>query len=507
MSTHPRLVLEDLATLTAMETGQLRQMLRNAVPQSRGKFASYIAGSDCVAILNGDRLFTDYQIVLHANGSTQVVVVGAANLSAYTGAQVVPNEPDDPNVMRTQDIRQPEIMGPGFGEAGSVADAAFDSKLERTLSAMEVLDPTAAQIMRAKMGEASAAAQKINAMSLAQLLLQKELDEANKRHKPAETLPLGKGGIVTVCGVDCPVILDPTDPAYVHVPKSDPYFKFEYWTCKRGTSRQNAGDLIKLLLADWRIHLVGPPGVGKTSVFVELGARCNWPVIRVQGDKDYTTDEFLGTKTVTNGNIEFVYGVLAQAMKIGAIFICDEIDYFPADVRACLNPVLEPGGKLLLTNNGGEVIHPHPNFRFVATSNTDGFGDQSGLYPDARVQNAALLSRIGATFHVNWLSKKNEASLLVARTGIDKATAGLIVAVADDTRKAADKDELMYPLTSRHLTKWAEGVGIVGMASAFALCVLNKVPDSDAAVILEISQRHFGDKLTDKTPTKGETDD
>jgi hypothetical protein len=35
---------------------------------------------------------------------------------------------------------------------------------------------------------------------------------------------------------------------------------------------------------------------------------------------------------------------------------------------------------LVIAENGGEVIRPHPRFRVFATGNSAGAGDSSGLY-------------------------------------------------------------------------------------------------------------------------------
>ena len=57
-----------------------------------------------------------------------------------------------------------------------------------------------------------------------------------------------------------------------------------------------------------------------------------------------------------------------------------------------LNGILD-GASLCLPMNGGEVIPPHPMFRFVATANTNGGSDDSGLYQSTLRQNLAFMDR------------------------------------------------------------------------------------------------------------------
>jgi cobaltochelatase CobS len=63
----------------------------------------------------------------------------------------------------------------------------------------------------------------------------------------------------------------------------------------------------------------------------------------------------------------------------------------PAEL-AGLNDIVE-GQPLVIAENGGEVIRPHPQFRLVATGNSAGAGDGSGLYQGVLRQNLAFMDR------------------------------------------------------------------------------------------------------------------
>ena len=51
------------------------------------------------------------------------------------------------------------------------------------------------------------------------------------------------------------------------------------------------------------------------------------------------------------------------------------------------------GGELVIAENGGEVIRPHPKLRVFATGNSVGAGDGSGLYQGVLRQNLAFMDR------------------------------------------------------------------------------------------------------------------
>ncbi|MBH3434574.1 hypothetical protein I5T21_16870 [Pseudomonas citronellolis] len=52
-------------------------------------------------------------------------------------------------------------------------------------------------------------------------------------------------------------------------------------------------------------------------------------------------------------------------MRNGFIFVLDEWDTLDPAVTAGLHAVHE-GRPLVIAENNGEVVRPHPNFRFVA---------------------------------------------------------------------------------------------------------------------------------------------
>jgi MoxR-like ATPase len=62
-------------------------------------------------------------------------------------------------------------------------------------------------------------------------------------------------------------------------------------------------------------------------------------------------------------------GVVTRAMREGSWLLLDEINLAPGNVRERLNSILEKSGKLLLSENGGEVVAPHDRFRVFATMN------------------------------------------------------------------------------------------------------------------------------------------
>lgn len=140
------------------------------------------------------------------------------------------------------------------------------------------------------------------------------------------------------------------------------------------------------------LYVFGPTGCGKTSCIKQLAARLNYPVFEVTGHGRLEFADLVGHLTVKDGNMTFEYGPLALAMRYGAILLLNEIDLTSPEIAAGLNSVLD-GSPLCIAENGGEIIQPHLMFRFVATANTNGGGDDTGLYQGSQRQNLAWLDR------------------------------------------------------------------------------------------------------------------
>ena len=158
------------------------------------------------------------------------------------------------------------------------------------------------------------------------------------------------------------------------------------------------------------LYIFGPTGSGKTSLVRQLAARLNYPVFEVTAHGRLEFPDLAGHLSVQNASMAFQYGPLALAMRYGGIFLLNEMDLLDPATATGLNGVLD-GGPLCIPENGGEIIHPHPMFRFVATANTNGASDDSGLYQGTLRQNIALMDRFWLC-EVGYPAPNTEESLL-----------------------------------------------------------------------------------------------
>jgi cobaltochelatase CobS len=180
--------------------------------------------------------------------------------------------------------------------------------------------------------------------------------------------------------------------------------------------------------------LTGPTGSGKTSLVCQVAARLNWPVQSVTCHGRLELSDLVGQFVLIDGSTRFVHGPLAVALREGHLLLLNEIDLMDPAELAGLNDVIE-GQPLVIAQNGGEVIRPHPKFRVFATGNSAGAGDTTGLYQGVLRQNLAFLDRF-RVLPVGYLEPEVELGVLAgAVPSLPPEVGEKLIAVANEVRR------------------------------------------------------------------------
>jgi cobaltochelatase CobS len=267
-----------------------------------------------------------------------------------------------------------------------------------------------------------------------------------------------------------------------------------------GTVEREALDALALAMEDGEnVLIVGPPGIGKSTLVKELGAITNTPLRRMPFRGDMRVSDLVGAKTLSvdeaTGQSVTVYenGVLPDAATRGHWLLIDEIDAGPAEVMFVLFPVLEQPRSLLLSNKGGEQVDFDSRFRVIATANTLGWGDETGLYAGTTPMNEALLDRFHTVIKLGYPDVTSEIKRLVQTSGVSAEIAQKMVATATKIRDAQRVDSVASSFSPRRLLMWARKAARMGdPVRAAAYTVINRLPREESVFVAGVIQRHFG---------------
>lgn len=248
------------------------------------------------------------------------------------------------------------------------------------------------------------------------------------------------------------------------------------------------------------IFLYGHSGVGKSSIFKQMCAGLNRRLFRFQHTVDTEESHIVGQWVVKphinpDGSAvsvtEFELGPLPTAMLNGWTYLADEIDRSSPTVLSAYQAILE--GEPLIIKNAPphlRVIKPHRLFAFGATGNTNGTGDQSGLYQATITQDAATIERFGVVAMVDYPPEKQEIAMIAAATGLNEADAKKIRQFADEIRHKSFPNIVSLTIGPRV----AINIARIGMMKAdfvegamYAYC--NRLPEAEKEAALSLAKR------------------
>lgn len=237
-------------------------------------------------------------------------------------------------------------------------------------------------------------------------------------------------------------------------PPIDPHFRFP----------EASRDVIVWFISpDDPLYMFGPTGCGKSSCIRQLAARLKYPVFEVIGHGRLEFADLVGHLSLKEGNMTYEYGPLALAMRYGGLLLFNEIDLIAPEVAAGLHGVLD-GSPLCISENGGELVPPHPLFRFAATANTNGGGDETGLYQGTQRQNLAFADRF-LLCEMGYPDAAVEEELLRERfPALPQQLCRIMVDYANEIRRqfmgehsdSAPAHAIEVTFSTRSLLRWAD---------------------------------------------------
>jgi cobaltochelatase CobS len=258
------------------------------------------------------------------------------------------------------------------------------------------------------------------------------------------------------------------------------------------------------LVTNKKAWLSGHTGTGKSTLVAEICARLGYPMIRVNFDSEITRMDLIRREVLRQENgttvSEFADGILPQAIAQPCVLLCDEMDFIRPDVAYVMQRALEDEG-LMITDDGGRMVSPHPMFRIFATANTVGQGDDYGNYQGARNQSMAFLDRFTVWISVDYLRPNEEKALIKSRVpDLSDSQAELVIKYVKEHRSAFIDSEIAQPLSPRGVIALAEAIVMfgglypdeeTGTKIAVNATILNKANPQDRNVLEGVIDRVF----------------
>lgn len=250
--------------------------------------------------------------------------------------------------------------------------------------------------------------------------------------------------------------------------------------------------------------LVGHTGTGKSTLVEQVCARTQTMFQRVNFDSDITRHQFVGQPDIVvdeDGNqvTTFTDGILPKAMQMPCVLMLDEADAIRGDIAYVLQPVLE-GKSLRLLEDGGRMVHPHEDFVIVATANTTGAGDSTGLYSAAvKQQSTAAMNRYNVFINVDYMPVEDEVAMICNIVpDVDKQLQQSLGSFITHYRNAIKIGEVSKPISPRntitiaqYATHYAPRIGSqAAFKRALERNLFNAMDEGERAIAVGIADRN-----------------
>lgn len=226
----------------------------------------------------------------------------------------------------------------------------------------------------------------------------------------------------------------------------------------------NYKDLEKIIKSRkfFPVLITGHSGNGKSSSVMQIHAKNNLPIVRLNMTKKTDEETLIGSKTLVDGNVVVVEGPILVAMRQGCTVLIDEADAAETNTIMCLQSILE--GKSYYFAATGEYISPAPGFNIIMTANTKGQGSEDGRYIGTQILNEAFLERIAFTFEQDFpapaVEKKIVMNIMQENNCVDEKFAEELVKWADAIRRSFADGAVDSLIATRRLEHIVRGFSL-----------------------------------------------
>ena len=213
-------------------------------------------------------------------------------------------------------------------------------------------------------------------------------------------------------------------------------------------------DVIRQLLACWLVvheadlplspRLIGPPGIGKTTLAMAATRLRNQPLFIYQCTSDTRPEDLLVTPVLAeSGKIAYHASPMVTAMLTGGICVLDEGNRMNEKSWASLAPLLDHR-RYVESVVAGITVPAHKDFRCCVTMNDD---ESTYEIPDY------ILSRLQPTLAIGFPNRQDEMAIL--RYHLPFAEDDMLALTIDFLQRAHDLNLEFSPRDGIHILQYA----------------------------------------------------
>jgi nitric oxide reductase NorQ protein len=186
------------------------------------------------------------------------------------------------------------------------------------------------------------------------------------------------------------------------------------------------------------VMLKGPTGCGKTRFVEHMAWKTRRPLVTVACHDDLSASDLVGRYLIRANETVWQDGPLTRAVRLGAICYLDEIVEARQDTVVVIHP-LSDDRRVLPIDKTGELLHAAPGFQLVISYNPAYQHVLKDLKPSTRQRFVAL--------EFDFPASALETEIVAHESGVDRATAAGLVAVAGRLRQLRDRGLTEVPST------------------------------------------------------------
>ncbi len=218
------------------------------------------------------------------------------------------------------------------------------------------------------------------------------------------------------------------------------------------------------------VLIIGPKGTGKTTLVRKFASDINKELFSINLSLRTRESHLVGVKTLENGQIVFIEGVLVKSMKSGGLLYLDELNAAEPDVLLRLDEALDDRRQIVLKEAEGQIVQAHREWFVVATINPLTHAGTKELPPQ-------ILSRFPVRIKLDYPPNNIELEIVKVHLSLDHIEEDVkrAIRLANGLREAAAVEELYYSPSIRETIAFAKLVSKGGKPKDVAELVFANV--------------------------------